>query len=312
MIGTGENGAEAGREERTAARGGRRIEVLAAGPYATVQDLGRSGHAHLGVPRSGAADAPALRLANRLVGNPEGHAGIELTFGGARLRFPAGGWIALTGAPCPVTIAVPGARARTAGMYAPVWVPEGGELSFGVPFRGLRTYLAVRGGVAVEPVLGSRSTDSLSGLGPPPLRAGQCLPVGPSADLAPITVDTAPPPPHTERPVLRVLPGPRDDWFAPGALGTLCGEPYRVSQDSNRVGVRLRGPALPRAREGELLSEGMVAGAIQVPPDGRPIVFLADHPPTGGYPVIAVVATADLPVLAQLRPGDEVRFRLHP
>ncbi|MEV4013047.1 biotin-dependent carboxyltransferase family protein [Nonomuraea angiospora] len=275
------------------------IEILAAGPYATVQDLGRPGLAHLGVPRSGAADAPSLRLANRLVGNPEGLAGIELTFGMARLLFHDGAWVALAGAPVD----------SAAGMGAPFWVAKGTELRLGLPEWGLRTYVAVRGGIAVEPVLGSRSTDSLSGLGPEPLRAGTLLPVGRPEGV--ISVDLAPPP--GPRPaVLRVTPGPRDDWFAPDALDGLCARPYSVSQDSNRVGVRLSGAELVRAKEGELPSEGMVTGAIQVPPSGQPIVFLADHPPTGGYPVIGVVREADLPVAAQLRPGDEVRFTVRP
>ncbi|SDL87340.1 biotin-dependent carboxylase uncharacterized domain-containing protein [Nonomuraea maritima] len=273
------------------------IEVVAPGPYATVQDLGRPGLAHLGVPCSGAADAPGLRLANRLVGNPEGLAAVELTYGTARLRFLDGAWVALAGAP--VT--------SEAGMGAPFWVPAGGELRFGPPAWGLRTYVAVRGGIAVEPVLGSRSTDSLSGLGPEPLRAGTLLPVGPPQGE--IATDLAPPPPPRPA-VLRLVPGPRDDWFVPGAPAALCARPYRVTQDSNRVGVRLRGPELVRARQGELPSEGMVLGAVQVPPSGQPIVFLADHPPTGGYPVIAVVRDADIPVAAQLRPGDEVRFTL--
>ncbi|MEU0567906.1 biotin-dependent carboxyltransferase family protein [Nonomuraea sp. NPDC005983] len=305
------------------------IEVLSPGPYATVQDLGRHGYAHLGVPSSGAADAESLRLANRLVGNPEGAAGIELTFGLAALRFRTGAWIALTGAPCPVDVhpaaaagqAAGGRAARAgglggsgwpvsvggAGMGVPFWVAAGAELRLGRPTWGLRTYLAVRGGVAVEPVLGSRSTDSLSGLGPEPLRSGALLPVGDVRALPPITVDLAPP--RDARPaVLRVLPGPRDDWFVPGALADLCAGPYQVSQDSNRVGVRLSGRELARARGGELPSEGMVAGAVQVPPSGQPIIFLADHPPTGGYPVIGVLATANLPIAAQLRPGDEIRF----
>ncbi|MFI7637586.1 biotin-dependent carboxyltransferase family protein [Nonomuraea sp. NPDC049400] len=281
------------------------IEVLAPGPYATVQDLGRPGFAHLGVPRSGAADARSLRLANRLVGNAEGLAGIELTLGMARLLFHDGAWVALAGAPVDASAT----HAPSAGMGAPFWVPPGAELRLGMPAWGLRTYLAVRGGIAVEPVLGSRSTDSLSGLGPEPLRAGTLLPVGPPEGG--IAVDLAPPP--EPRPaVLRVTPGPRDDWFAPDALGVLCARPYTVSQDSNRVGVRLNGAELVRAREGELPSEGMVTGAIQVPPSGQPIVFLADHPPTGGYPVIGVVREADLPVAAQLRPGDEVRFTVRP
>ncbi|MEU7746627.1 biotin-dependent carboxyltransferase family protein [Nonomuraea sp. NPDC049158] len=285
------------------------IEVLAPGPYATVQDLGRHGYAHLGVPRSGAADEASLRLGNRLVGNPEEAAGIELTYGGARLAFHSGAWVAVTGAPCPLT--GPSPSTVVAGMNVPFWVPAGSELRFGAPVWGLRTYLAVRGGIAVEPVLGSRSTDSLSGLGPPPLRQGTVLPVGGSEGLVEISVDLAPagePPPA----VLRIVPGPRDDWFAPDALAELCAEPYEVSQDSNRVGVRLRGREPTRAREGELPSEGMVTGAVQVPPSGQPIIFLADHPPTGGYPVIGVVRTADLPIAAQLRPGDRVRFTVRP
>ncbi|MFI6291867.1 biotin-dependent carboxyltransferase family protein [Nonomuraea sp. NPDC050790] len=323
------------------------IEVIHPGPYASVQDLGRPGYAHLGVGHSGAADAAALRLANRLVGNPEGHAGIELTFGGARLTFPTGAWVAITGASCPLTttntpsppapppLATPedptaaaegprpvvgGARplaaggtrrpvAGGAGMAAPFWVPPGSELRFGTPARGLRTYLAVRGGIAVEPVLGSRSTDSLSGLGPPALRSGTVLPTGETTGLTEISVDVAPLP-EPDAAVLRVLAGPRDDWFVPAALKELCGNPYEVTQDSNRVGVRLSGTVLERARQGELPSEGMVEGAIQVPPSGQPIVFLADHPPTGGYPVIAVLAEADLPAAAQLRPGQQIRFTL--
>ncbi|WP_440064655.1 biotin-dependent carboxyltransferase family protein [Streptosporangium sp. OZ121] len=317
------------------------IKVIAPGPYATVQDLGRPGYAHLGVPRSGAADEPSLRLANRLVGNPEGAAGIELTLGGARLRLTAGAWVAVTGAACPVDLvrpraAVPGGTVLAVaggasvsgastggappgetirrvtvsqGMCAPFWVPAGGELCLGMPGAGLRTYVAVRGGVEAPVTMGSRSTDSLSGLGPAPLAAGTVLPVGPTGGLPPITVDAAPRP-GPGAGVLRVLPGPRDDWFAPGALATLCAGPYEVSQDSNRVGVRVRGARLERARQGELPSEGMVAGAVQVPPSGQPIVFLADHPPTGGYPVIAVLTSASLAGAAQLRPGDRVRFRL--
>ncbi|MFE3453526.1 biotin-dependent carboxyltransferase family protein [Nonomuraea sp. NPDC059194] len=282
------------------------IEVLAPGPYATVQDLGRPGYAHLGVPRSGAADTAGLRLANRLVGNPEGSAGLELTFGGARLRFSAGAWVAVTGAPCPLASSFEGGAL---GMRAPFWLPPGADLRIGLPAWGLRTYVAVRGGIDVEPVLGSRSTDSLSGLGPAPLRAGTTLPVGGTRSLPPICADHAPAPPLPP-PVLRVLPGPRDDWFAPDALDVLCARPYEVSQDSNRVGLRLRGGALKWARQGELPSEGVVTGAVQVPPSGQPIVFLADHPPTGGYPVIGVVAAADLPIAAQARPGDSLSFRL--
>ncbi|MFG2003221.1 biotin-dependent carboxyltransferase family protein [Spirillospora sp. NPDC048911] len=282
------------------------IEVVRPGPLATVQDLGRPGHAHLGVPCSGAADARALRLANRLVGNPEGQAGIELTLGGAAFRFHRSAWIAVSGAPAPLRI-----NGRAYGVNAPCPIPADGVVEVGLPARGLRTYLAVRGGLDVESVLGSRSTDLLSGLGPAPLSAGDRLPIGPSSGLRDIEVDVAPVAQPPDVPVLRILPGPRDDWFVPEAISVLCGRPYEVTPDSNRVGVRLDGPKLLRARsrEGELGSEGMVTGALQVPPSGLPILFLADHPTTGGYPVVAVVRAADIPLAAQLRPGQRLRFR---
>ncbi|MBO3749063.1 biotin-dependent carboxyltransferase family protein [Streptosporangiaceae bacterium NEAU-GS5] len=281
------------------------IHVVSPGAYATIQDLGRPGYAHLGVPRSGAADVDSLRLANRLVGNDEAAAGVELTLGGAEFRFEAGAWVALAGAPCPVTVA-----GRAAGMTTPTWVPPGGLIQVGMPAAGLRTYLAVRGGLAVPAVLGSRSADSLSGLGPPPLREGDVLPVGAPSGV--ITADLAPRARISPSPSVRVIPGPRDDWFGPEAVAALCAGPYEVTKDSNRIGVRLTGTALTRAVDGELPSEGMVLGAIQVPPDGQPIVFLADHPPTGGYPVIAVVDPADVPKVAQLRPGDTVTFSSRP
>lgn len=274
--------------------------MLRPGPLATLQDLGRPGYAHLGVPHSGAADAGSLRLANRLVGNPEDAAGLELTFGGAALRFPSPAWIAVTGAPLPV---------RPGGMNAPCHVPAGTVVAFGTPAAGVRTYVAVRGGVDVPPVLGSRSADLLSGLGPAPLAPGDRLPVG-RAGRGPITVDVVPGLRLEDEPTLRITPGPRDDWFA--SLEPLVHGVYVVSADSNRVGVRLKGPPLCRRRDGELPSEGIVTGALQVPPDGLPIIFLADHPTTGGYPVAAVLDAADVPRAAQLRPGERVRFRLRP
>ncbi|TYB38832.1 biotin-dependent carboxyltransferase family protein [Actinomadura chibensis] len=280
------------------------IEVVRSGPLATVQDLGRPGHAHLGVPRSGAADERALRLANRLVGNPEGAAGVEFTFGGAALRFQGHAWIAVTGAPVPLCV-----NGREYGTNAPCHVPDGALVEFGTPSSGLRSYLAVRGGVETELILGSRSTDLLSGLGPAPLSPGDRLALGSSEGLADIAVDIAPTPPLAETPVLRILPGPRDDWFTEDALATLTSATFEVSPDSNRVGVRLNGPPLARVRDGELGSEGMVTGSLQVPPNGLPIIFLADHPTTGGYPVVAVLASSAVNDAAQLRPGQHVRFR---
>jgi len=280
------------------------IEVVRSGPLTTVQDLGRPGYAHLGVPHAGAADLPSLCLANRLVGNPEDAAGLELTFGGAALRLRAAAWIAVTGARLPILV-----DGRPYGMNAPLRAGAGALVELGVPTAGLRTYLAVRGGIDVEPVLGSRSTDLLSHLGPDPLTPGDHLPVGAAAatDAGWPGVDVAPVRALPAEPVLRVVAGPRADWFVDP--GVLAGQAYEVAPASNRVGVRLDGRPLERATRSELASEGMVTGALQVPPNGLPIVFLADHPTTGGYPVVGVVVAADLPLAGQLRPGQRVRFR---
>jgi biotin-dependent carboxylase-like uncharacterized protein len=282
------------------------IEILRAGPLTTVQDLGRPGLASLGVGASGAADRGSLKLANRLVGNDEGAAALEITFGGLHARFAAPTTIALAGAQCPLTL-TPGAVPP--GMNSPVAVRAGQVLAVGAPRQGLRTYLAVRGGIAVAEVLGSRSTDQLSGIGPDPLQPGDLLPLGALARGYP-NVDHAPVPGYDPDPVLGVLRGPRDEWFTPDALAALCGAPYLVTAESNRVGIRLSGPPLARAIGGELPSEGVVTGSLQVPPGGQPILFLADHPVTGGYPVIAVLTAPGIDRAAQLRPGDHVRFRL--
>ncbi|NJP30703.1 5-oxoprolinase subunit C family protein [Micromonospora thermarum] len=276
------------------------VEVLRAGALTTVQDLGRPGWAHLGVPRSGALDPAALRLANRLVGNPEPAAGLEITLTGCALRFTRATAVALAGADADVRVGT-----RPGDVGRPLAVPAGAVVRIGPPRTGLRSWLAVAGGIAVEPVLGSRATDTLSGLGPPPLRDGDRLPLGtPTGPPAPVDVTVTAPPPAELRLTLRL--GPRDDWFTPLALDRLLGSAYTVSPVSNRVGARLTGAALPRAVAGELPSEGLVLGAVQVPSDGQPLVFLADHPTTGGYPVIGVVA--DVTPLAQARPGTTVTF----
>ncbi|MGW0819029.1 5-oxoprolinase subunit C family protein [Streptomyces viridiviolaceus] len=280
----------------------RALAVVRAGALTTVQDLGRPGHAHLGVPRSGALDAPAAALVNRLVGDPPEAAVLETTLDGCALRPRSAVTVAVGGAPCRVTV-----DGRPVPWGAPVDVPAGALLNVSAADSGVRTYVAVSGGILVEPVLGSRSTDLLSGLGPPPLTDGAVLPLGrPREPHA--RVDVAPQPAPPAELVLRVTPGPRDDWFTPEAVRTFTSRPYRVSPASNRIGLRMDGPALQRARPGELPSEGMVLGAVQVPPDGRPVVFLADHPTTGGYPVIGVVRAADLPAAAQAVPGTPVRF----
>ncbi len=280
------------------------IEVIDPGGLTTVQDLGRPGWAHLGVPPSGAADRAALRLANRLVGNDEGAAALETTLRGPALRFDRPAVVALAGAPVPAR-----AGERELAMHATEAVAAGEVVRLGTARTGLRTYLAVRGGIAAEPVLGSAATDLLTGLGPDPLAAGARLRLADRARAWPAAT-VAPVPALAPDPVLGVVAGPRDDWFAPAALDVLRTARWAVAPASNRVGVRLTGPRLERVRDDELASEGVLAGALQVPPSGTPILLLADHPTTGGYPVIAVVVTADLPRAGQLRPGDEVRFAL--
>jgi KipI family sensor histidine kinase inhibitor len=287
------------------------IEVVRPGPLATVQDLGRPGFGHLGVPRAGAADRTSLRLANRLAGNPDGAAGLELTLGRAVLRFSGPARVAVAGAPAPVTVTGPGgADPVGAPPGAAFEVPAGGLVRVGAPPVGLRSYVAVRGGIDVPPVLGSRSADPRSGLGPAPLRGGDLLPAGTprSPSGPPEAVTPTALPPHGEPAELRVIPGPREDWFAAGALDLLCAGTYVVTPASDRTGLRLDGPALPRAHGDELPSEGVATGSLQVPPGGRPILLLADHPVTGGYPVIAVVASADIGLAGQLRPGAKIRF----
>jgi biotin-dependent carboxylase-like uncharacterized protein len=289
------------------------VEVVRPGPLATVQDLGRPGYGHLGVSRSGAADPGSLVRANELVGNPPGAAGIELTLGRGAFRFPGGAVVAVAGAAAPLTvISAPGQPGQEAGFGRALTLPAGAELRVGGPVTGLRTYLALRGGLAGPAELGSRSSDLLARLGPAPLRAGDSLPVGViNPERSPAALAGAPPAGDagTAGPVtLRVRAGPRQAWFARGALDVLCGEEYTVTPASDRTGLRLDGPALARARGGELPSEGMVTGALQVPPDGRPILLLADHGVTGGYPVLAVVVSEDIGRAAQLRPGRPVRF----
>jgi biotin-dependent carboxylase-like uncharacterized protein len=278
------------------------LVVLDPGPLTTVQDRGRAGWAHLGVPRAGALDGPAAALANRLVGNSVAAAVLETTLGGVSLQASTAMTLAVTGADAPVTV-----DGRSVAAREPVAVRSGQTLCVGPARTGLRSYVAAAGGIDVPAVLGSRSTDTLSGMGPAPLTKDQELPVGdPLGD--PRGVDVSVVRPLVPPTLLRFRPGPRADWFADEALEALTRSTYAVSSDSNRVGVRLNGPGLERHRTGELPSEGLVLGAIQVPASGEPLVFLNDHPTTGGYPVVGVVAAGDLPACAQLRPGDEVRF----
>jgi len=281
---------------------GGRLEVVQAGPLTTVQDLGRPGWAHLGVTTSGAADRAAFKLANRLVGNQEGAAGLEVTMGGLELRALADLTIAITGAPCPITIAGTPSPARTV-----LGVASGQTIRLDPAPAGVRAYLAVRGGIDVPAVLGSRSTDTLSGLGPAALAAGDLLAIGSEVAGWPVLTLAPGADPTSEDARLYALPGPRDDALDPAAWDRFRRTRWRVSDRSDRVGVRLEGPPLSLAPPVEAIgrpSEGVVRGAIQVPPNGLPVVFLADHPVTGGYPVVAVLTEIDADRAGQLRPGQ--------
>jgi biotin-dependent carboxylase-like uncharacterized protein len=286
------------------------FEILSPGPLTLVEDLGRRGAAGLGLSPSGALDRGALRLANALVGNRPDAAGLEVLSGGLRLRTLAPLTLCVTGAEGSLTVGGLAAKAN-----ARIDVPAGEVVSLGTATRGLRYCLAFAGGLAVKELWGSCSADTLSGEGPAPLRPGDILEVGshaaevgsPAAEVGSHAVFRRPPRPDQTL-AIRVTPGPRLDWFALGTWQQLIRSTWHLSPDSNRIGARLLGRPLERERTGELPSEGMVRGAIQVPPSGLPTVFLADHPVTGGYPVAAVVRSADLDLLAQARPGQPLRF----
>ena len=267
-----------------------------------VQDAGRAGQAAIGVGRSGAADRSAYALGNRLVGNRPGSASLEVLLGELEVEATATAWLCVTGAPAPVVV---GGRTEPAGSV--VVLRAGHRLRLGVPASGLRSYVAVRGGLAVSQVLGSRSRDSLAGIGPEPVAAGARLPVADEV-AEEIRVEAVPPTTYDAPAVLRVVRGPRDDWLADAER--LVTTSWTVAPDSDRVGLRLSGPRLAlRDADRQLPSEGAVRGAIQVPPSGQPVVLGPDHPVTGGYPVTGVVVDRDTDRLSQLRPGETVRFR---
>jgi KipI family sensor histidine kinase inhibitor len=298
-----------------AAAGGPAIMIEKSGFQATIQDAGRRGFGHLGVGRSGALDAESLAEANWLVGNPTGAAGIEIAPGGFECRAVGDLVVAVTGASAPLVIGEIGSGddEHPAPFHTPFMLSDGERLTFGVPRAGFRSYLAVRGGVAVAPVLGSRSTDTLSSLGPPPLRGGVVIPVG-AEEISEVWYRDEFPaePAKTHTVALPMTLGPRDDLFSPAAVDQFLGSTWTVATAADRVGLRLSGSSgsLPMVAVAELPSEGMATGSIQVPPSGNPILFLNDHPVTGGYPVIGVVETEALRFAAQLAPGDRVVFEL--
>ncbi len=283
---------------------GAALAVVRSGALTLVEDLGRAGLGDAGVGRSGAADVTAYALGARLVGQAPGPAALEVVLGGLVVRAVGDLVLALTGARVHGSVAgVPVPHA------APFVLAAGRVLELARPARGLRTYLSVRGGIDVPAVLGSRSRDVLAALGPPVVTDGDLLPVGPVPSTFP-DVEVAPTTELAEEPTLFVLPGPRIDWFKD--IGMIERQPWTVSDRSNRVGIRLQGGRVERtaahARR-ELPTEGLVTGAIQVPPSGEPVLFLADHPVTGGYPVVAVVRSPDVGSAAQLRPGQRLRLR---
>ena len=281
------------------------LEVLETGPLSLIQDLGRPGYLSSGVGVSGAADRGSAKLANRLVGNDESRACIEVLMGGLALRAREVTIVAVTGAPATALLdGIPMGHASVIVMQ------PGQTLRLQYAQVGLRSYVGVRGGVAVPDVLGSRSTDTLSGIGPEALKPNDVLPVGTAPTSFP-NVDVAPVPPMDAGTLpVRIVGGPRDDWFTnPDALTAGV---WAVSPDTDRIGARLNrhgdAPALVRTSEAELPTEGVALGSIQVPPSGQPVVFLADHPISGGYPVIGVVVDEDIDRIAQARPGQLIRF----
>lgn len=286
------------------------VEILKPGLLTTLQDAGRQGFAHLGVGRSGAFDVPALRIANALCGNPADACGLEITLLGPTLRFHADCVIAVTGAPLALKL-----DGGDMPMWAPVPIRAGATLTLGAMRSGCRSYLAVSGGFAVEPVLGSRSQDVNTGLGPldgRPLSAGDRLPFAASRNATTAPKWRIDPRPWFDTDVdvpLRLLPASHVDALTTLSRKLLFTEAFKVLPASNRVGVRLAGPMLEFTTPIELISEGCIPGLLQLPPSGQPIAFGPECPVSGGYPRIGQVAAIDLPRLAQRRPGDALRFR---
>lgn len=295
------------------------LRILSPGLQSLVQDLGRPGYGGLGVSAAGALDRSSLRRANRIVGNEPAAAVVETVAGGLRVQAVGDQVLAVTGAPTALTVVTPSddagqqERVREVPMATAFALLDGETLTIGAPERGFRSYLAVRGGADAEAVLGSRSTDTMSGIGPAPLAPGHLLAAGAATSSNVVgNPEVQPEFPDTGVTVLDVVPGPRDDWFGAAALESLCIQDWTVTPRSNRVGMRLDGEPLQRSRDGELASEGTAAGAIQVPPEGQPVLFLADHPITGGYPVIGVVVDRQLDLAAQVPIGGRIRFRWAP
>lgn len=298
------------------------LSVEQPGMQLLIQDLGRPGYSDLGVSRAGVADEAAARQANRLVGNPEDAAVLEALQGGAALRATGTLVMAATGAELPLSVTAEDGSTRNLQMRTPFVLTAGDLLQLGQADRGLRTVLAIRGGITGQSELGSLSSDTMSGLGPAALSPGNTITAGNAAGRNPVgepEPSTLASPDETGALTLRFTYGPREDWFEAAEQQRLATQAWKVTQQANRIGIRLE-PAvtaeegdqprpLQRARNEELPSEGVARGSLQMPPQGNPVLFLNDHPVTGGYPVIGVIIPQDLPAAAQLRPGETLRLR---
>ena len=301
-----------GRTQHHLAAGHTALQVRATGLLTVFQDLGRHGQARQGVSASGAMDQAALKAANRLVGNASNAAALETVGGGLQLRSVGDNVVAVTGADAALTLTTADGQRWPVPRYAPVALADGDMLAVGQPAAGARCYVAVRGGFAEAPVMGSCATDTLAHVGPAPVAVGDWLAVQPAPATSVVAAPELPPadlPTLEHEVVLDVVMGPRTDWFTPEAIARFAAQRWQVTPQSNRVGLRLSGEVpLDRAITGELPSEGTALGALQVPPSGQPVLFLADHPLTGGYPVIGCVAPYHLDRAGQIPVGAWLRF----
>ena len=288
------------------------LEVIDVGGLVTIQDLGRTGWRQFGVPASGPMDMFAFQAANKLAGNPIEYAGIEVGLGDAIFQARQDCVIAVAGAGYKLSLYV-----WDFSLWSSFFVRAGWQISLSKTKDGMWAYLAVSGGVQTSPVLGSRSTylrGAFGGFNGRRLQAGDVIKTGNSShlysELAARTLPAEARPPYTSHPVLDVILGPQTNYFTDESIGAFLSEEYSVSLNSDRMGYRLDGPALRHRNKTELISEGMTSGAIQVPPNGQPIVMMADCPTTGGYPKIGTVASADLSLLAQCMPNkSRIHFR---
>lgn len=292
------------------------LRVIEQGMMTTVQDLGRPGFGPIGVPPSGAADTLSLTIGNRLLGNPDRAAALECTLLAPSFTLDHDAWVCLTGATCPTARVAGTGGERPLPWCEPARVRAGEQIKLGGISNGARAYVCVSNGIGVPLVLGSRSTLAsacLGGHGGRHLQKGDEIPVFASThtprsvrgDLHAMLRD------HLNRRTIRVVPSLHADRFPSDAIERLASARYSVSEQSNRVGVRLKGPAVPIPDgSGSLASEPTVTGGIQIPGDAQPIVLGVDRPTTGGYPLLACVIRADLPALAMLRPRESVRFEV--